>query len=193
MHMFGRYKMDKGKIIHSLLFVLNKLGGKSNLHKIFKILYFADQKHLVSYGFPVTGDFYIAMQHGPVPSLSYDVLKAIRGDSFWTAGKEYSDLFEVEDNIVIAKQMPDMDELAESDVECLLEAIAENKDLNFQQLIDKSHKSAWEKARNDESNFDNEMKVEDIAKEVNVNEEMLKYIMLNIENQILLKEHAEFQ
>lgn len=191
MHMFGRYKMDNGKIIHSILFVLNKLGGESDLHKIFKILYFADQKHLAIYGFPITGDYYIAMPHGPVPSKSYDVLKAIRGDSFWTASKEYSDLFEVEDHIVIAKQIPDMDELAESDVECLLEAIAENKDLTFQQLVDKSHKSAWEKARNDASNFDNEMKVEDIAKEVNVNEEMLKYIMLNIENQILLKEHAE--
>ena len=190
MHMFGRYKMDNGKIIHSILFILDKLGGKSDLHKIFKILYFADQKHLVSYGFPITGDYYIAMPHGPVPSKSYDVLKAIRGDSFWTASKEYIDLFEVEDHMVTAKQMPDMDELAESDVECLLEAIAENKDLNFQQLVDKSHKSAWEKAR-DASNFDNEMKVEDIAKEVNVNEEMLKYIMLNIENQILLKEHAE--
>jgi len=189
--MFGRYKMNKGKIIHSILFILNRLGGKSDLHKIFKILYFADQKHLVAYGFPITGDYYIAMQHGPIPSNSYDVLKAVRGDSFWTASKEYIDLFEVYDHIVVSKQTPDLDELAESDIECLTEAINENKDLNFRQLVDKSHKYAWDNAKNDETNFDNEMKVEDIAKEANADEEMLKYIALNIENQILLKEHAE--
>ena len=42
-----RFYMKKEKIINSMLFILNNLGGQSDLHKIFKILYFADQKHLI--------------------------------------------------------------------------------------------------------------------------------------------------
>ena len=50
------FDIDKSKAINSILFVLNELGDKkSDAHKVFKILYFADQKHLVTYGRPITG------------------------------------------------------------------------------------------------------------------------------------------
>ena len=40
------FDIDKSKAINSILFVLNELGDKkSDAHKVFKILYFADQKH----------------------------------------------------------------------------------------------------------------------------------------------------
>ena len=184
--------INKEKIINSMLFILNNLGGKSDFHKIFKILYFADQKHLITYGFLITGDFYIAMQNGPVPSKLYDVLKAIRGDSFWssTLPHSYEDLFEVESHYVTAKKEADIDELAESDVECLLESISENQSLNFRQLKDKSHQLAWENARNDENNFDNVIDIIDIAKEAKVNEEILKYVLLNLENKQVSKIYA---
>jgi uncharacterized phage-associated protein len=189
--MQGRYRIDHEKIIHTLLFILDQLGGKSDLHKLFKILYFADQKHLVKYGFPITGDFYIAMEYGPVPSKTYDVLKALRGDSFWNVDPIYATFISVTGKIATAKSKPDLDELAESDIKCLVETINENKNLSFQDLVHKSHKLAWNNAQNDFDNFENEMKVEDIAREANVNEEVLKYILLNLENQLLVKDHAE--
>ena len=54
------------------------------MHKLCKILYFADQRHLSLYGRSITGDTYIAMQYGPVPSNVDDILKAVRGDSFFS-------------------------------------------------------------------------------------------------------------
>lgn len=69
--------------VNALLFVLSELGGKSDMHKLCKILYFADQRHLSLYGRSITGDTYIAMQYGPVPSNVDDILKAVRGDSFF--------------------------------------------------------------------------------------------------------------
>jgi uncharacterized phage-associated protein len=186
--------MNKEKIINSILFILNELGGKSDFHKIFKILYFADQKHLVTYGFPITYDFYIAMPNGPVPSKSYDMLKAIKGDSFWSnIDPNYKAQFEVEGYNVVAKQIADIEELAESDIECLVQSIAENKDLSFGQLSDKSHKLAWEKARGDETNFDNRMDTIDIAKELGIDDEMEKYISVNLETQKILSTYAEFR
>ena len=52
------FDIDKSKAINSMLFVLNQLGAeKSDANKVFKILYFAEQKHLVNYGRPNKGDF----------------------------------------------------------------------------------------------------------------------------------------
>jgi len=47
--------------VNTLLYIIGKLGGTGDFHKVFKILYFADQKHLVRYGFAITDDRYIAM------------------------------------------------------------------------------------------------------------------------------------
>lgn len=188
--MDDRFAINKEKILNSALFILDKLEGKGDLHKIFKILYFADQKHLVTYGFPITGDVYVAMENGPVPSNLYDVLKALRGDNVWSNVPKYTELFDVENYHVSAKRKPDIKELAESDVECLLESIQENKNLGFKQLKEKSHQIAWENAKNDESSL-NEMNFLDIAREGGAGEEMMKYILLNLENQTLLKPYAK--
>jgi hypothetical protein len=121
----------------------------------------------------------------------------VRGDSFWSsAHPEYSKIFDVQKYFITAKKEPDMDELAESDVECMLLAIEENKTLNFGQLKEKSHQSAWNNAisnaKKDENNFDNEISFIDIAKEANADEEMLRYIVLNLENQSIF-DYAEVQ
>jgi uncharacterized phage-associated protein len=44
-------------------------------YDIVKSLFLADKAHLNKYGRPITFDNYVAMKHGPVPSLAYDVLK----------------------------------------------------------------------------------------------------------------------
>ena len=40
---------NKDVALQAILYVLSKLGGQSDMHKICKILYFADQKHLSRY------------------------------------------------------------------------------------------------------------------------------------------------
>lgn len=64
--------------IHLLLYILQKLGGRSDIHKLFKILYFAEQKHLVRYGTAISQDHYHAMKNGPVPSIAYDIYKSVK-------------------------------------------------------------------------------------------------------------------
>ena len=54
---------DTDKTLHLLTYVSSKL-GKVDFHRLFKILYFADEKHLALYGFPIVGDEYIAMKNG---------------------------------------------------------------------------------------------------------------------------------
>jgi uncharacterized phage-associated protein len=45
------------------------------LSNLSKVMFFADRSHLRQYGRPVTGDLYIAMANGPVPSRIYDMVK----------------------------------------------------------------------------------------------------------------------
>ena len=174
--MVRNFRINLEKTLNSALYILQCLGGESDFHKVFKILYFADQKHLATYGSPISGDLYVAMSHGPVPSKLYDVLKGIR-ESISTE-RAYSDLFEIREGyIIFLKMPPNLEILSESNIECLNQSIEENRQLTFKDLTQKSHKSAWAAAANDEMN------VMDIAHEGGASEEMLKYIELNIENQ----------
>lgn len=174
---------DKDKAVQAALYVLQKI-DKADYHKVFKILYFAEQFHLKSYGRPLTGDSYRAMQYGPVPSFLYNVFRASeKGDSPFSEAIERSGAFAVTRNgntpIVKALIAPDMDELSESDVDVLNLSIAENRALKFDELVKKSHDAAWETAA---KNWDMEMSYLDIAAAAGSSPEMLTYISLQSEN-----------
>jgi len=159
--------------VNSLLFALSRLGGKSDMHKLCKILYFADQRHLSIYGRSITGDTYIAMQYGPVPSNVDDILKAVRGDSFFSG--YVSDLKEklrfVNRYVVKALVEPDMDELSGSDVECLEYAIEICRDKSFGELTELSHGMAWTNTARDRA-----ISIKDILREAGDEEEYVEYI-----------------
>jgi Uncharacterized phage-associated protein len=184
--MDSNFNINIEKTLNAALFILDRLGGSSDFHKLFKILYFADQKHLATYGTPISRDLYVAMKNGPVPSELYDKFKSIRDKH--PLPPEFTASFEINNSYsVTAKRQPDVEALSESDVECLTLAIEENKNLSFHQLTQKSHKSAWDAADYDE------MSVVDIAREGGADDEMLKYIRLNIENQRIFDNHAVLQ
>jgi len=163
------------KAVNSLLYALQQLGGKSDMHKLCKILYFADQRHLSLYGRSITGDTYIAMQFGPVPSCVDDILKALRGDSFFSTSSQMKPLRKslVFDNrfIIRSLQSPDMDELSDSDVECLSYAIDLCRDKSFSELTKFSHGLAWNNTRPDR-----EISVKDILREAGDDEAYVEYI-----------------
>lgn len=177
--------VDKDKTLNAALYVLNAV-GKADYHKVFKILYFAEQHHLRKYGRPVTGDSYQAMQYGPVPSYLFDVFKASEnGYHPFAEAMSVSHLFKVERQgkvpYVEATQAANWDELSVSDVEALNQSINDNAGLSFKGLVDKSHDSAWEKS---EKNEDIEMSYLDIAEASGIDKDMLQYVQLQSENSI---------
>ena len=167
-------------ILHTLLYVLKKLGGTADFHKVFKILYFADQKHLVWYGAPICNDTYISMTNGPVPSTAYDILKSLRGQALLNAQKDrFTPYLQLTTNsfTVQAKVDPDMDCLSASEIRCLDKSIEENAGLSFNQLTEKSHDSAWKKGGES-----GEMNILDVAAAGGANQDMLDYIEDTLEN-----------
>jgi uncharacterized phage-associated protein len=141
------FTVDKAKAVEALVYVAAKLGEVSRFNAA-KILYFADRQHLRTYGRPVTGDYYVAMDNGPVPSFVYDVLKqAVRpADRALVAGA----LAAVEGSHfpkVRALREPNMEVFSVSDVECLDYGIEHVGNRSFGSVSDETHKHvAWKNA-----------------------------------------------
>ena len=167
---------DKDVTLNAVLYIIQQMGGKVDMHKIFKTLYFADQEHLSKYGRTITGDVYIAMHYGPVPSRTDDIFKAVRGDSYFPAG-DLKDYFHfVNRYIVTNNKDADLDYLSESDLECLNNSISLCKDLSFEELTKKSHGLAWENTARDRV-----MSYADILREEGDTEGYVEYITNKME------------
>jgi uncharacterized phage-associated protein len=169
---------DATKSLNSLLFIANEISkyGYVDKYATLKILYFAEKKHLSIYGRLITDDKFAALNYGPVPSNSYDILD---NPLF------YGEYFDIVDNKKFTvKTKPNLDYLSESDIECLIEAISENKDLDFQSLMIKSHDAAYHEA------FDNGLKyldIEKIASQEGADSSILGYIKEYYEAQQIVK------
>ncbi len=175
-----RKLFNKEASINAILYIIQTF-GRVDLHKICKILYYADQSHLAKYGRQITGDTYICMPFGPVPSNIEDIFKALRGESFFA--DQVQDLRNiivfVNKYIVTSSVKPDMDELSESDVECLDTAIEKCRNLDFAQLTSMSHGLAWSLSKNgEEIGFDN------ILREAGEDEDYIDYIREKRETQL---------
>jgi uncharacterized phage-associated protein len=142
------FKFDPAKALEIVLYISTRTPIK-NVYWVLKILYFADKDHLSTWGRLTCGDSYVAMQKGPVPSGTYDILK---GNYPWVYAHEAKPPFEVIDKKrVVPFRDADLNQLSQSDRECLDASIAENGRLSFEQLMKKSHDSAFDAA--DENDF----------------------------------------
>jgi len=184
-----KFPFNQDKALAVLLYLAKKLKeddsphSQADIHKISKILYFADQKHMKRYGRPIVGDEYIAMENGPVPSKIYDIIKMVRGDSLWKDEYEFGKFFRIINRYIVNPlRDPEMDEFSESDLECLDESFEENKNLTFGELKSKSHDMAYNRARRDDTiSFDN------IARVAGVDDSTLDYMKTYAENSALFK------
>jgi len=148
-------KFDENKTINAVLYISKNL-KRSDLHKIFKVLYFADREHLAEYGRPITGDNYIAMSDGPVPSKLYDILKSIRGDSYFIDEKFSSLISFTSRDIIEATKEPNLKKLSRTDLDHINKSLSLYGDLSWDEVKEKSHDYAWRStASNNRISFEN--------------------------------------
>jgi len=164
-----RQRFDPRKAIEAILYVALRT---ANVYTILKVLYFADKAHLSRYGRFITGDVYVAMRHGPVPSGAYDLIKQARGDGWVACSEPVEQAFQVEHNNVRPLRSVDTRLLSASDVECLEEAIAKYGHLSFSKLRAISHKDAAYKA----SDENDRIPVEAIAATLPDSSALLDYL-----------------
>ncbi len=127
--------LDAEKALEAILYVTR---STNDLFHIVKILYYADKLHLENYGRQITGDYYVKMPDGPVPSGAYDLIKIARGDEYTYEAKVINvhpkNALNVEGDVVTPKREPDEDYLSDSDKECLDEAIKKYANMDGKKL-----------------------------------------------------------
>lgn len=140
------------KIRATVLYILRAFPQGVDYIKLFKILYFAQQQHLVEYGRTIVDDTFQARQYGPVSGFIRKGLKLIENSRPLSEDfRIFSDGISVEVadtyQIIHSSLEPDMDELSRSDVRMLDKYIDKFRDMKSEEVSELSHKDqAWIKA-----------------------------------------------
>lgn len=179
---------DSQKLTELVLYILGKTGGVDFYHA-FKILYFAEMKHLAKWGSGIVPDEFCALKYGPVPTRLYDAVKELNHPQMALA-ENLAEVVQLagEDapNILLPKRQANLNFLSKSEIEALDKSIAENESLTFGQLIRKSHDAAWDEA-NRRINGTNVISPISMAKVLNADEAILEYIEEQIQLEAALK------
>ena len=96
------------KIRAVVLYIMQSFTQGVDYIKLFKILYFAQQDHLVKYGKVIVEDSFRALKHGPVPAYTYKALQIAEGKPLDGNFDEFLSDIEVRDKKVYTSAVPDI-------------------------------------------------------------------------------------
>lgn len=147
--MQAHFRLDYPKTLETLLYISSKC---HDMYTLLKVLFFADKDHLSKYGRLITGESYIAMKHGPVPSAMYDMIKDVRDNRSFGLDDTLEKSFKVVNQTnVFPLRRPNLSYLSASDIECLDLALNKYSNLSFRDLHTQSVDTAWEKANENDA------------------------------------------
>lgn len=159
--------------------------GVDYIH-LFKVMYFAQEEHLAIYGSPLINESFVARKHGPVPSLTYKVLRVAEGKTVDVTDELHSFASELSLSdsdghqvVTLAEGVQcDMDELSRSNVRMLDKWIEKCKDIASFDLSEMSHDKAWQKAvrQTERTGEDTKISLYDMAAAGGASKDMLKVV-----------------
>jgi len=76
-------RFDEQKVTEAAALLLQLRGGCMHYIKLIKLLYIADRQAFSEWGIPISNDNYVSMDHGPVLSQTYNLIKD--GGRFWSS------------------------------------------------------------------------------------------------------------
>lgn len=174
------------KIKSVVEYILQQMGVAVDYIHLFKVMYFAQEEHLALYGVPIMYDTFVARKHGPVPSLTYKVLRLAEGKVEDTTGdlEEFASELHLDQSdghqvVSLSKGVDvDMDELSRSNIRILDKWIAHCKEIKSFDLSELSHDKAWLKAKRqaDKTGEDTKISLYDMASSGGAGKEMLRVV-----------------
>ena len=140
------------KIQAVVLYILQHFKDGVDYIKLFKIMYFAQREYLATNGLCMVEDTFKARPKGPVPALTYKVVKLVEnGLEPDTEGNDLSEfLSSIEvgaDQIVHAVKDPDMDYISEMEKEEIDNIITKYGNMESKDLSLLSHDDAYTKVK----------------------------------------------
>lgn len=112
------FKFNATKAVQAGAFLLKQNGGEMSAYLFIKMLYLADRESLRLWGDSITGDSAQSMEHGPVLSGIYDLVrgKYYRGREIWSKSISVRD---DETNALSLIEDPGREELSGREVDIL--------------------------------------------------------------------------
>jgi uncharacterized phage-associated protein len=131
---------NEPKVAQMAAYLLSRTRGKMNYLKLIKLLYLADREAMKRHGHPISGDRYVSMDHGPVLSQTFNLIKgaaqfAEGGWNHWIADKaDYA--------VSLKRKAPReaLDELSDADVGVLSGVYAKFGKMDQWELVDYVHR-----------------------------------------------------
>jgi len=149
-----RFRFSLGKFSETLTLLASKVPDLTKL-KASKLLYLADRLHLITYGKMITGDTYYALEKGPVPSISLDIINDLieRGsqgfgdDDFPELRARITVNKETEHPTLSSDEVEEYRNLSEAELETIRVTIEEHGNKTVGELIELTHGHiAWRKS-----------------------------------------------
>lgn len=139
-----RFRFDAEKLVHALAFFSTQGVSDLDTMKAAKLLYFADKLHLQRYGRPILGDDYYCMKHGPIPTLSLNIIQsAMAGTDAADDAELMAEYFAVNTSgrfpRLVATKKPDLDVFSDTDVEVLRDVVSTYGSKTAWQLRELAH------------------------------------------------------
>lgn len=181
------------KMRATVLYLIEKCGGSVDYVKLNKLLYFAQQLHLVRYGRGIVNDTFLARDLGPVPSFIFKALKDNEDNILSDRNiRDFNNgicIIPGKPQTIKTSEKPDLDEFSVSDVKCLDEILSQYKDLTSKELTEISHRDkAWIDANNSRKLDPEKDRISklDMAKSGGASSDMLSYILyeMNLDRQL---------
>jgi hypothetical protein len=109
-----KYSYNVDRAVQVMAYIVERLGATDKV-KLMKLVYLADRDHFIQTGVSITRDRQCAMQHGPVPS---NTLNVINGDILVPAERVF-DFLHLNDNRVELRRSPGVGLLSPSERQVL--------------------------------------------------------------------------
>lgn len=117
------FKFDAKKSIQSIGMLLKFENKKQmNYMRILKLIYISDRESLRARAHPITGDYAVAMQHGPVPSKTYDLMRSRHQESAM-----FDRYFRIEGYELVLNECPGNSSLSPWEIEILRSTSEEHR------------------------------------------------------------------
>jgi uncharacterized phage-associated protein len=129
---------DERKATEMAAYLLKRAGGSMNYLKLIKLLYIADREALRRWGYPLTGDSYFSLDHGPITSRIMDLVREdprFLNSKFWTRYIELEGQYQVR----LKEEVP-LARLSKADLDLLEEVFAQYGQLEPFELAELTHK-----------------------------------------------------
>ncbi len=148
-----RFNFDEEKAVAAIAYLSSRGISDLSKGKICKLIFLADKHHLVRFGRPVTGDKICAMENGPVPSKTLNMLNRFLENEDDPAVRMLKDNISIERNFLRphfhADEFALADFLSVSEVEALDSTVARFGQKTFSELRAMTHdmtayKKAWD-------------------------------------------------